>query len=315
MEVFWDRESLPSDLGPTAVTIGNFDGVHRGHQAVLAGLRAAAAERELTSLAITFDPHPALIHQPASAPAQICGLEERLARISLTGIDAVLVQQYSEAFARQSAEDFVRGYLVRALGAKLILVGHDVRFGWQNTGDLDALIELGRESGVEVIAIDDIGNTGRYSSTEVRRLIREGEIRAANDMLGSTHVVTGTVVHGDARGRDLGFPTANVGEETTGVVPADGVYAGWVVFNRGEKHPAAISVGTNPTFEGCERRVEAHVIDRNDADVMDFDVYGQSIRVEFVDRIRGQVAFDGLDPLIAQMTEDVEHTRAILAEG
>lgn len=315
MEVFWDRDALPSDFGPTAVTIGNFDGVHRGHQAVLADMRDAAQARGLTSLAVTFDPHPALVHHPQSAPAQISGLEERLARMALTGIDAVLVQTYTEEFAHQSAEAFVREYLVGCLGAKLIMVGRDVRFGWENAGDIDTLVSLGRNFDVEVIAIDDVGNGGRYSSTAVRRLIGEGKIKEANAMLGSSHVLTGTVVHGDARGRDLGFPTANLGETLTGVVPADGVYAGWVAFNQGAKHPAAISVGTNPTFEGCDRRVEAHVIDRDDDDVMDFDVYGQSMRVEFVDRIRGQVAFDGLEPLIAQMTKDVERTREILADS
>ncbi|WP_243743492.1 bifunctional riboflavin kinase/FAD synthetase [Brevibacterium luteolum] len=315
MEVLWDIDQIPPDFGHTAVTLGNFDGVHRGHQAVLGQLAELARARGLRSLAITFDPHPRSVHAPDSAPEQITGLTERLARMSETGIDAVLVQRYSLDFADQTAEDFVNDYLVGRLRAKLVAVGRDVRFGRGNHGTIETLKRLGADNGLEIVTIDDVGHapdtTGRDSSTLVRELLAEGRVDAAAEVLGSPHTVAGTVVHGDARGRELGFPTANLGEDSEGMVPADGVYAGIAHFDSDpEGYPAAISVGTNPTFDGVSRRVEAYVLDKEFAD---FDVYGSTMSLEFVKLIRGQITFEGMDELIAQMHEDVSEVRSVLS--
>lgn len=314
MEVFWDLAQVPDDFGTSAVTIGNFDGMHQGHQAVLARLAETGRSRGMRSLAVTFDPHPRLVHAPDQPFELISGTEEKLAQMALTGIDGVLVQHYDLAFARQSPEQFVTGVLVEGLRAGLVAVGRDVQFGWQNSGDLSTLRALGEKHGFEVVVIDDVGDGARFSSTEIRALLAEGDVSAAGRLLGRTHAVTGTVVPGDKRGRDLGFPTANLGGEVRGLVPADGVYAGWTTFGGdSRRHPSAISVGSNPTFEGVSRRVESHVIDRRDEDVMDFDVYGRAASVEFVERLRGQIAFEGLDALVAQMNEDVNRVREILA--
>lgn len=310
MEVFWELDRIPAEFGPTAVTLGNFDGVHRGHRAVLGDLAELARRRSLRSVAVTFDPHPQTVHRP-DTPAELIGaLTDRLARMSETGIDAVLVQKYTLDFAAQTPEEFVRDYLVEGLGARLVAVGQDVRFGRDNAGSIDTLHTLARTYGFEVVTIDDVGEHGRYSSTEVRRLLREGEVRAAGEMLGSPHTVNGTVVHGDARGREMGFPTANLSPDSAGLVPADGVYAGWAFFDADpERYPAAISIGTNPTFDGAERRVEAHIVD---VAFPDLDVYGSGMTLEFIERIRGQVTFDGMDALIAQMHRDIDDVRAVL---
>nr|WP_218852674.1 bifunctional riboflavin kinase/FAD synthetase [Spelaeicoccus albus] len=330
--MFRDLGEIPADFGPTALTIGNFDGVHRGHQAVLERIVTDARNRGQASVAVTFDPHPATVHRPSEAPRQITGLDERLRRLEATGLDAVLVQHYTLELAKQSAEEYVRSVFVDALHATTVVVGRDVRFGWQNSGDLDTLRELGRTYGFDVRVIDDIGalpegtdncagsgaasepgdgHGGRWSSSHIRDLLTAGDVAEAARMLGRAHIVSGTVVHGEARGRDLGFPTANIGPDAEGLIPADGVYAGWLV-TEGRKHPAAISVGTNPTFDRVRRRVEAHVIDRHDAHVDDFDLYGKYVVVEFVARLRGMVAYRGMEPLIEQMTRDVVDTRAAL---
>ncbi|MFB9777148.1 bifunctional riboflavin kinase/FAD synthetase [Brevibacterium otitidis] len=315
MEVLWDIDQIPPDFGHTAVTLGNFDGVHRGHQAVLGQLASLARERGLRSLAITFDPHPRSVHTPDAAPEQITGLTERLARMSETGIDAVLVQRYTLEFAAQTAEEFVAEYFVRRLRAKLIAVGRDVRFGRGNHGTIDTLEELGAAHGLEIVAIEDVGHapgsSGRDSSTLVRELLSAGRVDEAAAVLGAPHTVAGTVVHGDARGRELGFPTANLGADTEGMVPADGVYAGIAHFGSDpEGYPAAISVGTNPTFSGSSRRVEAYVLDKEFAD---FDVYGEEMTLEFIKLIRGQITFDGMDDLVDRMHEDVSEVRTVLS--
>lgn len=310
MDIFRRLEDVPEDLGRTAVTIGNFDGVHCGHAVVLETLRAKAAERDLTSLVVTFDPHPRLVHQTDSPVELICGLEQRLGRIALSGVDAVLVQSYSLAFAEQSAEQFVLDYLVGKLGARAIVVGADVRFGRGNSGDLATLTALGDDHDFDVCVIDEVGEGGRYSSSAIRRLLEVGDVRAAAEQLGYDHTLTGTVVHGEKRGREMGFPTANLDLEAEGLVPADGVYAGWMTFPaRGLRLPTAISVGTNPTFRGSVRTVEGHALDVAFADL---DVYGETMEVSFVERIRGQVAFRGMGPLIEQMHDDVDRVRAVL---
>lgn len=303
MEVY---RSAGQATGLCALTLGNFDGVHIGHQAVLRTLRDVARERGLRSLAMTFDPHPASVHRPDHQPQLITGLEEKLTRIAKTGVDATLVQPYSLEFAAQSAAEFIR-WLAHDLGVRAIVVGRDVRFGRGNEGDLHTLETVGKDYGIEtVVAIDDLGDgeeLSRVSSTHIRTLLLDGHVEDAARMLGEPHVVSGTVIHGNARGREMGFPTANIGGDVHGLIPADGVYAGWVYFADGKQLPGAISVGSNPTFAGDNRRVEVHVVG---VEFPDMDVYGQPARVEFLCHIRGQVAFTGMDALIEQIRSDVE---------
>lgn len=310
MDIFRTPEDIPADRGPAVITIGNFDGVHRGHAVVLDALVSAAASRGLRSVVVTFDPHPRTVHQSDSPVELICSLDQRLGRIARSGVDATVVQPYTLAFADQSAEEFVVDYLVGKLDASAVVVGRDVRFGRRNSGDLAALEKLGRIHGFDVIVIDEVGQGARYSSSAIRRLLEDGDVRSAAEQLGYDHTLTGTVVHGEKRGREMGFPTANMDLEAQGLVPADGVYAGWMHFpSRGLRLPTAISVGTNPTFHGSVRTVEGHAIDVRFADL---DVYGDTMEVSFVERIRGQVAFRGMEPLIEQMHADVDRARSVL---
>ncbi|WP_277212745.1 bifunctional riboflavin kinase/FAD synthetase [Isoptericola croceus] len=323
MQVFTDLAQVPDGFGPSAVTIGNFDGVHRGHQAVLGRLVRLARADDYVAVAVTFDPHPAVVHRPATAPELLTGLTDRLDLLTDTGLDAVLVVPYSLGFAAQDPEEFVTRYLTGALGARSVVVGHDVRFGRDNSGTLATMVELGGAHGFEVVAIDDVGEcqaeaTGsrqRWSSSAVRALLAEGDVAQAADILGRPHRVRGTVVHGDARGRELGFPTANLGA-IAGLVPADGVYAGWLrrpaLAEQEPGHPdvrlpAAISIGTNPTFDGVERRVEAYVLDRTD-----LDLYDEQVVLEFVEHLRPTLRFDGIEPLVHQMHDDVARARVVL---
>ncbi|WP_166846776.1 bifunctional riboflavin kinase/FAD synthetase [Isoptericola sp. BMS4] len=323
MQVFTGLEQVPAGFGPSVVTIGNFDGVHRGHQAVLGRLVRLARTDGRRAVALTFDPHPAAVHRPASAPDLLTGLTDRLDLLARTGLDATLVVPYTLELAALTPEEFVTRYLTGALGARTVVVGHDVRFGKGNVGTLATMVELGGAHGFEVVAVDDVGqclpgddgSTHRWSSSAARALLAEGDVAGAAEVLGRPHRVRGTVVHGDARGRELGFPTANLGG-IEGMVPADGVYAGRllrpVLAAASPGHPdvdlpAAISIGTNPTFDGVERRVEAYVLDRDD-----LDLYDEPVVLELVARLRPTLRFEGIDPLVAQMREDVAQARRAL---
>ncbi|MDN5813433.1 bifunctional riboflavin kinase/FAD synthetase [Arthrobacter sp. AOP36-A1-22] len=305
-------ESVPPDFGPSVVTIGNFDGVHRGHREVLSTLTRLAGERSAAAVAISFDPHPAKVHRPDSYLPLIMGLADRVDSLAETGLDAVLMVNYTLAFSQATAEEFVQDVIVDRLHACAVVVGHDVRFGRGNAGDFDTMVEMGRIHGFDVIGIDDVGETRRWSSTWIREALTDGDVATANEILGRAHRMRGEIVHGAARGRELGFPTANLSTDASGIIPADGVYAGWLVDEAGMRWPAAISVGSNPTFEGVSRQVEAHVIDRPDEEVGDFDLYGQQSVVEFVARLRPMVAYHGIEALIEQMNEDVELARGVL---
>ncbi|NYE96714.1 riboflavin kinase/FMN adenylyltransferase [Psychromicrobium silvestre] len=313
MQYFNGLAEVPADFGPSVVTLGNFDGVHRGHQEVLSQLVLTAQKRDARAVAITFDPPPAQVHRPKSAPAQIMSLQDRLAIMAGTGLDAVLVLNYTLEFAQQSAEEFVRSTFVEALRAAVVVVGHDVRFGRDNAGDLSTMQELGEKYGFHVEVIKEFGDDRRCSSTWVREALQRGEVGTAAEVLGRPHHMRGEVVHGAARGRELGFPTANLAADASGFIPADGIYAGWLIDQAGVRWPAAISVGSNPTFEGVSRQVEAHVLDRPEEAVEEFDLYGQFVTVEFVERLRGMVAYTGPEALVEQMCKDVEQARALLS--
>lgn len=334
VQIWSGIEQVPADFGPSVVTLGNFDGVHRGHQEVLRRVVTLARSSGARAVAVTFDPHPSVIHRPDTAPPLLTDTVDRVELIARTEVDAVLVLTYSLEFAKQSPEEFVARYLAGPLGAERVVVGHDVRFGWQNVGDLDTMIELGRQYGFDVDAIDDLGQADtpgvtaapeRWSSTFVRELLTAGDVARVREILGRAHSVRGEVVHGDARGRDLGFPTANLGRPVAGMIPADGVYAGWLERVPSQEHaqlvdeserreggaygrlPAAISIGTNPTFDGVDRRVEAYVLDRTD-----LDLYGDEVRVTFVEHLRPTLRFDSVAQLVERMTVDVDRARQIL---
>jgi riboflavin kinase/FMN adenylyltransferase len=310
-------DAVPAGFGPSVVTIGNFDGVHRGHQAVLAGVVATARERGLAAVAVTFQPHPVAVLFPDRAPAVLTTPEHRLDLLARTGLDAVLVLEFTREFATWSPERFVRDVFVDALHAAVVVVGRDTRFGHRNSGDVDTLRRLGEEFGFAVEVLQDLGAAAsperRWSSTWARELIAAGDVAGAAQVLGRPHRVTGIVVHGDHRGRELGYPTANLDQEAQGQVPADGVYAGRLLRldlpadDPEAALPAAVSVGTNPTFDGLQRRVEAYVLDRDD-----LDLYGERVAVEFVERLRPTLRFDGVEPLVAQMGLDVARSRSVL---
>ncbi len=319
-QVWTSVDQVPADFGPTVVTIGNFDGVHLGHQEVLQQVVDLARASGCRAIAVTFDPHPSEIHRPDTAPPLLTSTAQKIDLLCRTGIDAVLVLPYSLEFAKQSPEQFVANFIAGRVGAIHVVVGHDVRFGWQNAGDLGTLTELGRQYGFDVTPITDLGQTTtlddgttRWSSTAVRELLLRGDVNRVQEILGREHSVSSLVVHGDARGRLLGFPTANLDFPVEGMVPADGVYAGWLErvdpgpgIEPGPL-PAAISIGTNPTFAGVNRRVEAYVLDRTD-----LELYDDRVQLRFVEFLRGTWRFDSVDELVEQMTSDVNQAREIL---
>ncbi|MFJ5697687.1 bifunctional riboflavin kinase/FAD synthetase [Arthrobacter sp. NPDC093139] len=323
VHIWNDPTEVPDDFGPSVVTIGNFDGVHRGHQQVLSQLIRTARLNRARSVAVTFDPHPSQVHRPESAPELIMGLQDKLHALGELGLDAVLVMKYSLELASLTPEEFVGTVLVDALHASHVVIGHDTRFGRGNSGDLNTMRELGEEFGFEVLVISEFGSEGfplhddggmdrRCSSTWVREALMEGDVATAAAVLGRPHQMRGEVVHGAARGRALGFPTANLSSDASGLIPADGIYAGWLVDQDGTRWPAAISVGSNPTFDGVSRQVEAHVIDRPQESIDDFNLYGQTVVVEFVARLRGMVAYRGPEALVEQMRQDVVQAHDLL---
>ncbi|MCW3765563.1 bifunctional riboflavin kinase/FAD synthetase [Paenarthrobacter ureafaciens] len=326
VHIWNDPTEVPRDFGPTVVTIGNFDGVHRGHQHVLAQVTQTARRHNIPAVAVTFDPHPAQVHRPESAPELIMGLQDKLEALGSTGLDAVLVMKYTLELAAMTPLEFVRDVLVEGLHAEHVVVGHDLRFGAGNGGDVGTMQELGEKLGFSVQVVNEYGAGGfplhhdgdadrRCSSTWVREALSQGDVVTAAAVLGRPHRMRGEVVHGAARGRDLGFPTANLSHDSTGYVPADGIYAGWLIDESGTRWPAAISVGSNPTFDGVSRQVEAHVIDRPREAVEDFDLYGQTVAVEFTRRLRGMVAYQGPEALVEQMNLDVAQAHELLVRG
>jgi riboflavin kinase/FMN adenylyltransferase len=310
-----DPAQTPEGLRPSVATFGNFDGVHRGHRAVLSRVVAEATRRGVASVAVTFEPHPAAIFHPDRGLELISPGRLRDDLLAETGLDGLFVLEFSREFARQSAEEFIVSTFVDTLGVQALVVGEDARgFGRDYTGDVDTLRALGRAHGFDVVVLEDLGEGERWSSSAVRRHLTAGEVSQAATILGRPHRMTGAVVHGAHRGRDLGYPTANLSAESLGLVPADGVYAGWLTRvtrptdDPERTLPAAISVGTNPTFDGTVRTVEAYVLDRTD-----LDLYDEEVSLEFVERIRPTLRFDSVDDLLTAMAGDVETCRRVRA--
>jgi riboflavin kinase/FMN adenylyltransferase len=313
VHIWRSLDEVPVDLGRTVVTVGNFDGVHLGHQLVLS--RARAVARELGGLpvvVVTFDPHPIAVLRPDHAPPTLTTLGTRAALLEAAGADDVLVLPFDRTVAAWTPEHFVRTVLVDALHARGVVVGANFRFGAKAAGDVGTLIDLGRDHDFVAEGIPLDGGPQVWSSTYIRNCLLSGDVSGAAEALGHPFTVRGEVVKGDQRGRELGYPTANVPTHGMLAAPADGVYAGWLRRlddPDGTLLPAAISVGTNPTFSGeRERRVESYVLDRDD-----LELYGVEIEVSFVGRIRGMLRFDSVDELVATMADDVARTREMLA--
>jgi riboflavin kinase/FMN adenylyltransferase len=297
------------------VTIGAYDGVHLGHQAVLRLVRELADARGFEAALVTFDRHPAEVVRPESAPRLLTTLEQRLELLDATGdLDLSWVLTFDEARSKEAAEDFVREVLVEGIGARLVVVGADFHFGHRRGGNVPLLERMGAELGFEVLGLGLVAVEGEasgvpYSSTRIRELLAKGDVAEAARLLGRPHEVRGVVERGDQRGAEhLGMPTANLTVPERICLPADGVYAGTFLAEDEVERPAAISVGTRPTFyEDGDVLVEAYVLD------FDGDLYGQRVKVRFREWVRGQERFDSTEALVEQMNADVEATRRILA--
>jgi riboflavin kinase/FMN adenylyltransferase len=313
MAVWHAPAEVPRDLGPSVITIGVFDGVHRGHQAVVGRAAAIARRLAVPVVVVTFDPNPVVVIRPEAAPPALLPVRTRVELLIAAGANHVLVLPFGRERSEQSAEDFVREVIVGLLHAKAVVVGGDFRFGHRAAGDVGLLERLGKEHDFVVERVEPQGDARveRWSSTYVRERVADGDVGDAALALGRPFRVEGVVVRGHERGRALGFPTANIPAQPAGVVLADGVYAGWLTrldVPGAQRWPAAVSVGTNPTFGGGERTVEAYVIDRDD-----LELYGIPVAVEFVGRIRGQARFDTVEALVERMHADVEQARLLLA--
>ncbi|KQU71010.1 bifunctional riboflavin kinase/FAD synthetase [Phycicoccus sp. Root101] len=315
MHRWTDPAQTPDSLRRSVATFGNFDGVHLGHRAVLSRLVEEGTRRGLPSVAVTFDPHPAEIFHPEGGLELIAPGRLRDELLAETGLDGLLVLDFTREFAEQTAEEFIVRTFVDTLGVAALVVGADARgFGRGYTGDVGTLRELGATHGFDVVVLDDLGEGERWSSSAVRRHLAAGEVAAAAGILGRPHRMTGTVVHGAHRGRELGYPTANLSDDSLGLVPADGVYAGWLTRtglatqDPERTLPCAVSVGTNPTFDGTVRTVEAYVLDRTD-----LDLYDEQVTVEFVEHIRPTLRFESIEELLEAMAGDIEKCRQVLA--
>lgn len=308
MQIWRSLDDVPSGLGPTAVVIGNFDGFHLGHRHVIGRARELAGGR-LRVVAVTFDPHPMAVLRPEHAPSSLTELTERAALLGDAGVEDVLALPFDRAMAAWTPDEFVTRVLVDALHAEVVVVGANFRYGTRASGDVASLRASGAAQGFSVVGIPLDGGPQVWSSTYVRTCLASGDVEGAAEALGRPYSVHGVVVRGDQRGLELGFPTANVPTSAMTAVPADGVYAGWLRrADTGEVFPAAISVGTNPTFDGVrERRVESYVLDRDDLELYDVEV-----EVSFAARIRGMVRFDSIDELVETMKGDVEQAREML---
>lgn len=322
MERWRGQDDIPSDWGRCVLTIGVFDGVHRGHAELIARAVKSGRARGVPTVLMTFDPHPMEVVFPGSHPAQLTTLTRRAELVEELGIDVFLVMPFTPDFMKLTPERYIHELLVERLHALDVVVGENFTFGKKAAGNVAILRKVGERLGfavesVSLLAEQHQSETVTFSSTYIRACVDAGDVVAAAEALGRPHRVEGVVVRGDGRGRGLGYPTANVAPPMHSAIPADGVYAGWfTVLGHGleagevlpgERYPAAVSIGTNPTFSGRTRTVEAYVLDTS------ADLYGQHVAVDFVSRIRGQKKFESVDKLIEAMGRDTDQARAILA--
>ena len=311
---WYGLDEVPPGWGESVVTIGVFDGVHRGHQRIVGRAAQVGKQRGVRVVVITFDPHPDEVIRPGSHPPFLCSARRRAELLSGLGADAVCVVPFTLEFSRLAPDDFVRTVLVERMHAAVVVVGEDFRFGHKAAGDVLLLAKLGEKyefttEGMPLLVAD--GTT--ISSTSIRQMLAQGDVAAAAKALGRPHRVEGVVVRGHQRGRALGFPTANLEVPPHTAIPADGIYAGWLASldDQGrdvQRWPAAISIGTNPTFGEGEQTVEAYALDRTD-----LDLYGMHAAIDFGVRLRGTLRFDSVDALVEQMHRDVDRVRELTA--
>lgn len=321
------QDDIPTDWGRCVVTIGVFDGVHRGHAELIDNAVKSGRSRGVPTVLMTFDPHPMEVVFPGSHPAQLTTLTRRAELVEQLGIDVFLVMPFTADFMKLTPERYIHELLVERLHVVEVVVGENFTFGKKAAGNVDLLRKAGERFGFSVDSLSLVSEaadperdeTVTFSSTYIRSCVDAGDVAAAAEALGRPHRVEGVVVRGDGRGRGLGFPTANVAPPMYSAIPADGVYAAWFsvlghgpvmgTVVPGERYQAAVSIGTNPTFSGRTRTVEAFVLDTS------ADLYGQHVAVDFVARIRGQEKFDSVDDLIATMGTDADRARAILCNS
>lgn len=287
------------------VAIGIFDGVHAGHQQIIAN---AKHHGDVTM--ITFDPHPVSVVAPDRTPSLLLPLADRITLLKAAGATSVEVIKFTKEFSQLTADQFIEEILVGRFAAEHVVIGENFNFGFKAQGTPKYLAEIGPKYGFGVTVVKLAENRGStISSTRIRSLIIDGQIERANELLTRNFYLTGPVVHGEKRGREIGYPTANIGLDPLATIPADGVYAGWLTVGE-NKWPAAISIGTNPTFPGVRgRQVEAYALDQND-----LDLYDKVAKLEFGFRLRDTLKFDGLDPLLAQMKKDCDRARELTSK-
>lgn len=307
MRIWRHLEQLGKRFPNPVLTLGNFDGVHRGHQAIVRRTVELARQLQGTALALTFEPHPVAVLMPARAPARLMDLHTRVACLFELGLDHVVVQRFSREFASIEPEPFVRDWLIGNLGLRAIVVGHRVRFGHLRRGDATLLRRLGQEHGLVVEIIGKVEVKGRLvSSSAVRTAVQEGKLDLATEMLGRLHTFAGRVIRGHNRGKQLGFPTANL--DIRGLVlPPDGVYAVEVCWDR-RWRPAVANIGKNPTFGDRERSLEVHILDFSG------DLYGRRLWVRFLRFLRGEIRFPRVELLVEQIHKDIAEARALFRD-
>ena len=298
---------VPNDMKPTVVTIGKFDGIHLGHQQLIAETISIAENQMLTPALITFDRHPSEVLQAGEVPSALIGPNTKSQLLDEAGIELMLSAHFDQDFANLSARDFVKNYLVDGLDAKAVIIGEGFRFGADARGDVPLLRELGQEFGFMVFEIPSLQYEGRNVSTSwIRELLLAGDVTTAAKLLGRNHATVGEVEHGLKIGREIGFPTANMSRESEGLLPRDAVYAGWLYVD-GQRYMSALSVGINETFTAVPRLLEAHVIDERG-----LDLYGKIITCEYVEFIRPAAKFSGVEELVAEINRDLDKIRSIL---
>jgi riboflavin kinase / FMN adenylyltransferase len=307
MKIFRHIEDQGLSMSGTVATVGNFDGVHLGHQALIRNTVEESKRLGYPSSVLTFEPHPLKILAPERAPLLILSYEDKMALLESLGVDIVVAQRFDREFANIAADEFVRRFLVDRLKIKKLWVGRDLRFGQGRKGGTDTLLRLAPGGGFEVGVLDPILLDGiRISSSRIRQLVEEGRVDEVRRMLGRYHFVSGRIVTGHRRGQELGFPTANIASQTE-VIPLNGIYATSIQF-KNKRWLSVSSVGVNPTFGDGPRTVESFILDFGD------DIYGEWVKLSFVQRIREEKKFVMINDLIAQMHEDVKRAKAVFKE-
>jgi riboflavin kinase/FMN adenylyltransferase len=302
------HKELPESFADTAVAIGKFDAIHLGHQQLLHELLQIAEEAGLSAAVVTFDRHPMAVLDPLRVPEQIMGQNQKERMLASMGIDLLSVLAFDKELATMQPEDFVQAHIV-PLKARVVVVGEGFRFGVGGSGDVSELSRLGIKYGFQVREIANVGaNANKISTSEIRKLLQAGKVEVANLLLGRNHATEGVVEHGRKLGRKLGYPTANLSRDAEGMLPADGVYAGYLISD-GVRYPAAHSIGTNDSIEAVPRLLESHVIGRDD-----LDLYGKTVICEYVAQVRGWAKFDSVEALTDQIALDVKRAAELLED-